>query len=91
MDRLRDVEELVPALDDPPLDVEPRVPHERHERVQNLGHASAERGRGEVQHALAFERTGKLADLLHETARCNRRVLGQQLRPDVDQLKLHGG
>ena len=45
VDRLRDVEELVPALDDPPFDVEPRVSHEWHERVKNLGHASAKRGR----------------------------------------------
>ena len=69
MDRLRDVEELVLAVDDPPLDVEPGVAHERNERVVDLGDAAAERGRREVEHALALERRRELADLVHEAAR----------------------
>ena len=53
MDRLRDVEELVLAVDDPPLGVEAGVAHERHERVEDLGDAAAERGGGEMEDALA--------------------------------------
>ena len=91
VDRLRDVEELVPAVDDPPFDVEPGVPHERDERVEDLGDATAERGRREVEHPLALERRGELLDLVHEAPRGDRRVVGQELRADVDQLELHGG
>ena len=56
VDRLRDVEELILAVDDAPLGVEPGVAHERDERVEDLGHAAAEGRRREVQHAPARER-----------------------------------
>ncbi len=59
VDRLRHIEELVRAVDDPPLRLEPGVGHERDERVVDLGHAAAEGGRGEVQHALARQRLGE--------------------------------
>ena len=88
VDRLRDVEELVLAVDDPPLGVEARVLHERDERVQDLGHAAAERGRREVQDAQALERLRERGDLVHETAPGDRGVVRENLVTDVDGLKL---
>ena len=86
VDRLRDVEELVLAVDDLPLGLEPGVTHERDERVEDLGDTAAEGGRGEVQHALAGEGLRKRPDLVHEAACSNRGVVTEVLRPDVDRL-----
>ena len=85
VDRLRDVEELVLAVDDPPLDVEARVRHQRHERVVDLGDAAAERGRRDVHDALALQRLGEPLDLVHQTARDQRGVVAERLVADVDE------
>ena len=86
VNRLRDVEELVLAVDDLPLRVEPGVAHERHERVEDLRDAAAERGGREVQDALAGEGLRQRADLVHEAASGDRSVVPEMLRPDVDGL-----
>ena len=89
VDRLRDVPELVAALDDPPLGVEARAAHERDERVIDLRHAAAEcRGR-KVDDALALERLREPADLVHQTTSRNRGVVGKRLVSGVDELE-HG-
>ena len=87
VDRLRDVEELLLAADDPPLDLEARVLHERDERVVDLRDAAAEGGRREVDDALALERLREPADLVHEPARRDRRVVAQRFVTDVDELE----
>ena len=84
-------EERVGALDDPPLDREPRVLHERHERVLDLGDAAAERRRGELEHARAGKRLGELADLVHQPAGRDRRVVRKRLVTDVDELEHAAG
>ena len=68
VDRLRDLEELVLAVDDPPLDVESRIGHQRHEGVVDLGDAAAERRRRHMRDALALQRLGQPLDLVHQTA-----------------------
>ena len=85
VDRLRDVEELVLAVDDPPLDVEARVRHQRHERVVDLRDATAERGGRHVHDAFALERLGQPLDLVHQPARDQRGVIAQRLVADVDE------
>src|SRR5439155_8816755 len=89
--RLGDVEELLGALDDAPLDLESNVGHERHERVVDLGDTAAERGRREMDHALALQRLGEPMNLVDETARGDRRVVGEALVPDVDELEQSRG
>ena len=91
VDRLRDAEELVGALDDPPLDVEPRIDHQRDQRVVDLGHAAAERGRREMHDALAAQRLGETVDLLHQAARRQRRIVGEGLVSGVDELEHQRG
>ena len=91
VDRLRHVEELVLAVNDAPLRLEPDVLHERDERVEDLGHAAAEGRRGEMQDALAGQGLGKHADLVGERATRDRDVVGDCLGADVYPLKLHGG
>ena len=59
------------------------------ERVVDLGDAAAERSRGEVQDPLARERLGEAADLVHQPARRQRRVVAERLVADVDLLE-HG-
>ena len=66
---------------------EPRVLHERHERVLDLGDAAAERRRGELEHTRAGERRGELADLVHQPAGRDRRVIRKRLVTDVDELE----
>ena len=89
VDRLRDVEELVLAADDPPLDLEAGVGHERDERVVDLGDAAAERRRRQVEDALPRERLGEPPDLVHEPAGRDRRVVAERLVADVDERE-HG-
>ena len=67
--------------------VEPRVLHQRDERVLDLGDAAAERRRGELEHARAGERRGELADLVHQPAGRDRRVVRKRLVTDVDELE----
>jgi hypothetical protein len=87
VDRLRDREELLGARDDPPLGVEAGVTHQRHERVVDLGHPAAERGRGEMHQPLPAQRLGEPADLLHQPARRDRRVVRERFLADVDELE----
>ena len=54
--QLRDVEELLAPEDHVPVRVEADVAHQRHDRVEDLRDAAAERGRVDVQDALALER-----------------------------------
>ena len=89
VDRLRDAEELVVALDDPPLDVEPDVLHQGHERVVDLGDAAAERRRGQVDDALSRQRLREPADLVHHATRSERRIVRDRLLSDVYELE-HG-
>ena len=87
VDRLRRGEELLRAGDDPPLGVEAGVPHQRHERVVDLRHAAAERGRGEVHEPLPAQRLGQPPDLLHQPTRGDGRVVRERLLSDVDELE----
>ena len=89
VDRLRDVPELVAALDDPPLGIEAGAAHERDERVVDLRHTAAERRGRKVDDALALERLRKPADLVHQTTSRNRGVVGKRLMSGVDELE-HG-
>ena len=91
VERLRDVEELLGALDDAPLDLEADVGHQGHERVVDLGDTAAERGRREMDHALGLQRLGEPMNLADETARGDRRVVGEALVPDVDELEQSRG
>ena len=83
------VEELLAPVDHLPLDVEPDVDHQRHERVEDLRDAAAERGRRDVQDALALQRLGELADLVDQGAADDVRVVGEALVADGDGLE-HG-
>ena len=89
VDRLRDVVELLRAADDPPLDLEPGVLHQRDERVVDLRDAAAERRGRQVDDALAGQRLGEPPDLVHQAARRDRRVIRERLVSDIDELE-HG-
>jgi len=89
VDRLRDCEEFVGPGHDPPLDVEADVLHERDQGVVDLGDAAAEGGRRHVDDALADQRLGKPANLVHHSARGERGVVRDGLISDVDALE-HG-
>ena len=91
VNRLRDVEEVLGSADDPPLDLEARVLHQRHERVVDLRDTAAERSRREVHDPLSRERRGQLADLVHQPARRERRVIRERLVADVDELQQTAG
>ena len=84
MDGFRDREELVATRDDAPLDIEARVLHQRHERVVDLGDPTPERGCREVHHAAAGKRLGEPADLVHQAAGRDGRVVAERLLSDVD-------
>ena len=87
--QLRRVEELLAAVDHLPLDLEPDVAHQRHERVEDLRDAAAERGGRQVHDAPALQRLGELADLLDERAADDVRVVGEALVGEGDGLE-HG-
>src|SRR5207253_3568166 len=89
--RLGDVEEFLGALDDAPLDLEPNIGHQGYKRVIDLGDTTAERGRREVDHALALQRLGEPMNLADETARGDRAVVGKALVPDIDELEQSRG
>ena len=72
-------EELVLAVDHLPLDLEADVAHQRHERVEDLRHAAAERGRREVHDPPALQRLGQLADLVDQLPPDDVGVVGQAL------------
>ena len=82
MHDLGGVEELLPAVDHLPLAIEPDVDHQRDERVQDLGHAAAERGRRHVQDALSLEPLGALADLVDHRPADDAGVIGEVLVAD---------
>ena len=81
------VEELLAPVDDLPLDVEPDVAHERHEREQDLRHAAAERGGRQVQHPLPGQRRRQLPDLLDERPADEVGVVGEALVGEWDGLE----
>ena len=87
VDHLGDVEEIFCAANDPPLDLEPGILHERDEGVVDLRDAAAERGRRDVENPLAGQRLGQRADLAHQAARRQRGVVAQRLVADVDELE----
>ncbi len=87
---LRGVEELLAPVDHLPLDLEPDVAHQRHERVEDLRDAAAERRGAQVDDAPALQRLGQLADLLHERAADDVGVVGEGLRGQRYWLE-HGG
>ena len=93
--QLGDVEELLAAEDHLPVGVEADVAHQRHERVEDLRDAAAERGGAHVQHPLARERLGQLADLLDQaTARrgaCSRPATVDQGRRPASMCRQHSG
>ena len=87
MDRLGDVVELLGASDDAPLDVEPGILHERDEGVVDLGHTATEGGGRQMDDPLPGQGLGEAPDVLHEAARGDRRVIGERLVSDVDELQ----
>ncbi len=63
--------------------LQPDVAHERHEGVEDLGHAAAE-GRGvDVQDLAALEPLGELVDLAHQFLGNDASVVGQRFAADV--------
>ena len=84
---LRGVEELLAPVDHLPLDFEPDVAHQRHQRVEDLRHAAAERRRAQVDDASALERLRQLTDLLDERAPDEVRVVGEALAGQRDGLQ----
>ena len=89
MHHLGCVEELLAAVDHVPLARQADVDHQRHERVQDLRHTAAEGRRGEMQDPLALQARRPLADLVHERAADDARVVGEVLVGDGDGLE-HG-
>ena len=87
MHQLGRVEELLAPDDDLPLRLDADVAHQRHERVEDLGDAAAERGRRQVQHLQPLELLGELVDLLDERAPDKVRVVGQGLVTDPYRLQ----
>ena len=77
--QLGGVEELFAAVDHLPLAVQADVAHQRHERVEDLRDAAAERGRRDVHDALALQRLGQLADFGDQLAPADVRVVGERL------------
>ena len=85
------VEELFAAVDHLPLAVQADVAHQRHERVEDLRDAAAERGRRDVHDALALQRLGQLADFRDQLAPADVRVVGERLVADGDGLEHAAG
>ena len=89
VDRLRDVPELLGALDDPPLGLEPGILHQRDQRVVDLRDTASEGRRRQVHDTLPGERLGQPLDLVHEPTRRDGRVVGERLVSGIDELE-HG-
>ena len=86
--QLGDVEELLAAEDHVPVGVEADVAHQRHQRVEDLRDAAAERRRADVEDALALQRLGELADLARPGPAADEvGVVGQRALPEGDFLK----
>jgi hypothetical protein len=86
---LRRVEEPLATVDHVPLAVQADVDHQRHERIQDLRDAASERGRRQMEDALAPQSLGALADLVHQRPPDDARVVGEMLVGDDDGLE-HG-
>ena len=87
VEELGRVVELFLAEDHLPVGVEAGVPHQRHDRVEDLRDAAAERGRADVQDAVALERLRERPDLLAQLLAGDVRVIGQRLVAEGDFLK----
>ena len=87
VEQLGRVEELFLAEDDVPVGVEPDVAHQRHDRVEDLRDAAAERGRADVQNPLPLQRLGELADPLGQLLAGDVGVVGEGLLAEGDFLK----
>ena len=70
-------EELLLAEDHVPVRVDADVAHQRHDRVEDLRHAAAERGGRDVQDPFALQRRGELEDALGRLATDDARVVGE--------------
>ncbi len=81
------VEEFLAPVDHLPLALQAHVAHQRHERVQDLRHAPAERRRGDVHHPAALQRLRQLADLVDQVPPADVRVVGERLGGDGDGLE----
>ena len=87
VEELGRVVELFLAEDHLPVGVEAGVAHQRHDRVEDLRDAAAERGRADVQDAVALERLRERPDLLAQLLAGDVRVVGQRLVAEGDFLK----
>ena len=84
VEALGDVEEVVVGGQHLPLGLEADVVHQRHERVEDLGHAAAERRGVDVQDALAPQALAELDDLAVVVLEDDALVVGDRLVADVD-------
>ena len=87
VNRLRDAKELLRAPHHAPLDVEAGVRHQRHEGVEDLRDAAAERRGGQMQDPPAGERVREPPHLVHQPARDEARVVRERLAPRVHELQ----
>ena len=62
MEQLGRVVELLFAEDHVPVRIDADVAHQRHDRVEDLRDAAAERGGADVENAMAFHRLRQLAN-----------------------------
>ena len=83
VEALGDVVELGGRREDLPVRLQPDVADQRHQRVQDLGHAAAEGGGVDVQDLTALELLGELVDLGHQVLGDDASVVGQRLAADV--------
>jgi hypothetical protein len=67
--------------------VEADVPHQRHQRVEDLRDPAAEGGGADVKDPLVFQRLGELADLLRQVFADDVGVVGEGLVAEGDFLK----
>ena len=84
VEALRDVEELAVGRHDLPLGLQADIVHQRQQRVEDLGDPAAERGRVDVQDALALKRRRELLDLGEKVFEDDALVVGQELAACVD-------
>ena len=87
MEELGRVEELLLAEDHVPVGVEADVAHQRHDRVEDLRDAAAERGGADVQDALSLQRLGERPDPLGQLFSDDVGVVGEGLLAEGDFLE----
>ncbi len=90
VEELGRVEELLFAEDHVPVGVDADVPHQRHDRVEDLRDAAAEGGGADVQDAVSLHRLGQLADALDRLLAGDVGVVGEGLLAEGDFLKHQG-